>query len=95
MGDFLKILLFSKYWTKIRNKILSDIFYVVKLYRSNRWECSGTADTHTHTHTHTKMKFSIKNFFSKCDQIRNLETFTKEIVNGEFHFAFIIENRCS
>ena len=28
------------------------------------------------------MKFSIKNFFSKCDQI----TFTEEILNGKLHF---------
>ena len=29
-----------------------------------------------------KMKCSIKDFFSKCDQI----TFTEEIFNGKFHF---------
>ena len=28
------------------------------------------------------MKFSIKDFFSKCDQI----TFTEEILNGKLHF---------
>ena len=28
------------------------------------------------------MKFSIKDFFSKCDQI----TFTEEIRNGKLHF---------
>ena len=35
------------------------------------------------------MKFSIKDFFSKCDQIcRKLRiwSFTEEILNGEFHF---------
>ena len=33
------------------------------------------------------MKFSIKNFFSKCDQIRtDLVTFTEEILNGKLHF---------
>ena len=35
------------------------------------------------------MKFSIKDFFSKCDQIRrklDLVTFTEEIVNGKLHF---------
>ena len=30
------------------------------------------------------MKFSIKDFFSKCDQIRNCVT--DEIVNGKLHF---------
>ena len=28
------------------------------------------------------MKFSIKDFFSKCDQ----STFTEEILNGKLHF---------
>ena len=39
---------------------------------------------------HTKMKFSIKDFFRKYDQIRqkttDLVTFTKEILNGKLHF---------
>ena len=42
------------------------------------------------THYHYKMKFSIKDFFSKCDQIHSLLpdfiTFTKEILNGKLHF---------
>ena len=37
-----------------------------------------------------KMKFSINDFFSKCDQIRrklqDLVTFTEEILNGKLHF---------
>ena len=34
------------------------------------------------------MKFSIKDFFSKCDQIRtaDLVTVTEEILNGKLHF---------
>ena len=39
------------------------------------------------------MKFSIKNFFSKCDQIRRkcgLVTFTEEILNGKLHFLCIV-----
>ena len=36
--------------------------------------------------TTQKGKFSIKDFFSKCDQIRNLVTFTEEILNGKVHF---------
>ena len=55
--------------------------------------------------TAQKIKFSIKNFFSKCDQIRrqgflqymwpnpqetaDLVTFTEKIINGKLHF------RCS
>ena len=41
------------------------------------------------TATAQKMQFSIKGFFSKCDQIRStadLVTFTEEIVNGKLHF---------
>ena len=36
----------------------------------------------------TKMKFSIKDFFSKCDlqQIVNLVTFNEEILNRKLHF---------
>ena len=33
--------------------------------------------------TAQKMKFSIKDFFSKCDQIR---AFTEKIFNGKLHF---------
>ena len=37
--------------------------------------------------TEQKMKISIKDFFSKCDQIRRkLVTFTGEILNGKLHF---------
>ena len=34
--------------------------------------------------TAQKMKFSIKDFFSKCDQ---MVAFTEEILNGKFHFC--------
>ena len=38
--------------------------------------------------TAQKTKFSIKDFFSKCDQIwSNLVTFTQEILNGKLHFS--------
>ena len=36
-----------------------------------------------------KIKFSIKDFFSKCDQMRRklrIWSFTEEIFNGELHF---------
>ena len=39
------------------------------------------------SYTAQKMKFSIKDFFSKCDQIpADLVTFTEEILNGKLHF---------
>ena len=45
------------------------------------------------------MRFSIKNFFSKCGQIRrklseetaDLESFTEEIFNGNLHFCTVIQ----
>ena len=45
--------------------------------------------------TAQKIKFSVKNFFSKCDQIHRKRkkllsyldvTFTEEILNGKLHF---------
>ena len=38
-------------------------------------------------HTQKKMKFSNKDFFSKCEQIHsNLVTFNEEIFNGKLQF---------
>ena len=40
------------------------------------------------------MKFSMKDFFSKCDRIhrnlRNLVTFTAEVLNGKLHFLYSV-----
>ena len=48
------------------------------LARRLRYEC----------HTAQEMRFSIKDFFSNCDQIRtaDLVTYTEEILNGKLHF---------
>ena len=35
---------------------------------------------------HKKMKFSIKDFFSKCDKVRGFVTFTEEIPNVKLQF---------
>ena len=35
---------------------------------------------------HKKMKFSINDFFSKCELTADLITFTEEILNGKLHF---------
>ena len=43
---------------------------------------------------HKKMKFSIKDFFSKCDQISDLVTFTEEILNGKLHFWNSVVRKC-
>ena len=40
-------------------------------------------------HTARKMKFPIKDFSSKCDQIADLVTFTREILNGKPHFCAV------
>ena len=40
---------------------------------------------HSHYYTVQKLKFSIKDFFSKCDQ---MVTFTKEILNGKLQFLY-------
>ena len=47
------------------------------------------------TSTAQKMKFSIKDFFSKFDQIRrklDLVSFTQEILNGKLHFLCNVGN---
>ena len=45
-----------------------------------------------------KMKFSIKDSFSKCDQIRretaDLVTLTEEILNGKLHFLCNVISLC-
>ena len=47
--------------------------------------------------TAQKMKFSIKDFFSKCDKNRSLlriwSTFTEEILNGNLHFLSSVKPR--
>ena len=42
-----------------------------------------------HTNTAQKMKFSVKNFFSKCEQIGDLFTFTKKTRNGNLLFCTV------
>ena len=41
--------------------------------------------------TAQKMKFYIKDFFSKCDQIA-VSTCTEEILNGKFYFLCSVGN---
>ena len=50
------------------------------------------------TFTAQKMKFSSKEFFSKCDQIHRklqeaLVTFTEEILNAKLHFLCGVFNK--
>ena len=50
-------------------------------------------------HTAQKMKFSIKDFFSKCDQIRrktaDLIIFIEEISNAKLHFLCSCNSQCN
>ena len=51
--------------------------------------------SHGATETAQKMKFSIKDFFSKCGRIQfpaDLVTLTKEILNGKLHFLCSVIN---
>ena len=44
--------------------------------------------------TSQKMKFSIKDFFSECDQeTADLVTFTKEILKGKLLFLYSVKDR--
>ena len=38
--------------------------------------------------TAQKIKFSIKDFLSKCDQTVDFGTFTEGILNGKLHFLY-------
>ena len=40
--------------------------------------------------TAQKMKVLINDFFSKCDQIADLVTFTEEILNGKLNFLYSV-----
>ena len=48
--------------------------------------------------TAQKMKFSIKDFFSKCNTKSavpaNLATFNEEILNGKLHFCAVLITPC-
>ena len=54
------------------------------------WIALRVASDSPKTCTAQKMKFCMKDFFSKCDQIRRklriLVTLTEEILNGKLHF---------
>ena len=39
--------------------------------------------------TAQKMRFSIKDFFGKCDQIQRNLTFTEKILNEKLHFCAV------
>ena len=63
----------TTYW---KNALEVNLKYTLLFQHQNARQC--------HAHTAQKMKFSIKDFFSKCEQIRSLVTFTEEILDGKF-----------
>ena len=74
----------SMYRYKLLIKSLS-VWAWTMLNISDRTFCS-THIVKLVTPTVQKLKFDIKDFISKCDQIRNLITFTEKILNGKLHF---------
>ena len=46
----------------------------------------------TRSSTGQKIRFSIKDFFSECDQIHSLVTLTEKILNGKIHILRNVVN---
>ena len=59
-------------------------------FTDNQYSKWATQTLRKVTHNAQKMKFSIKDFFSNCDQSQqfpaDLVTFTEETLNGKLHF---------
>ena len=55
----------------------TNVFYFIKKFNNHVWPFTSISKTH-----YTKMKFSIKHFFSKCDQICSfLQTYSHLLKN--------------
>ena len=70
------------------NSVIRMLYHYIKWFifkNSHHWKWTYTA---------LNIKFSIKDFFSKCDQIRSfladLVTFTKEILNGKLYILYSV-----
>ena len=92
----LKVDLLVNYFTK-NTSSLSFIFAlkiatVIRLCTEENLFCPAAVNTFLLSwptaSTAQKMKFSIKDFFSKCNRIHtaDLVVFTEEILNGKLHF---------
>ena len=70
---------------RLTNDLINELEYLYVYCQS-----CGVFVTKRKYYTAQKMKFSIKNFFSKCDQIRRklqiFVSFTEEILNEKLHF---------
>ena len=66
------------------NVLIPNSMILGKDARTVNFSAGGNSDEWTKRQRYTaqKMKLSIKDFFSKCDQI----TFTEEILNRKLHF---------
>ena len=70
-------------------KIQSKDSTEISSHVSNMKSFVGTMTRNELKDSAQKMKFSIMDFFSKCDKIRRLAdlvTFTEDILNGTLHF---------
>ena len=76
---------------KVKGKVILKIcllFFLQFLGFTKTWD----GDEKDENYTAQKMKFSIKDFFSKCDQIPDF-TFTEEILNGKLHFLCSVKTK--
>ena len=69
---------------------------IISQFRDKRKECTHVKMFRSlHPITAQKMEFSIKNFFSKCDQIRmktaDLVTLAEEILNEKLNFLLSLK----
>ena len=75
-------------WQNLRRCVFPKFWYEKQM--QGLFDCGPSSSTALHKN----MKFSIKDFFSKCDQIcsfrriwsQDLVAFTEEILNGKIHF---------
>ena len=68
---------------------LSSNLHEIFRINANKYKIKLKCQGYSTNRTAQKMKLSLKDFFSKCDQIRrpaDLFTFTAEIFNGKLHF---------
>ena len=77
----------------IKNVVINLIFHVSVIFNTNQWEttlCKLYCELkQTATITAEKMKFSVKDFFSKCDQIRRKLRIWSHLLEKSFMENFI------
>ena len=70
----------------------SLLWRFIKITTKTKLLFAANSDMVTRNARRTNMKFSIKDFFRKCDQIHSfledLVTFIEEILNGKLYFLY-------